>query len=220
VRVLRPSKGESCIEEALVLIDGSDKLATLGRPRWLSWIGRSPDAVLGRASPLAANDEPHDAFVACCSCGLEGCGALIARIRLSGDLVIWDRFRSGADSAVHETLIDTDPFFEAAGYERALLGASRTSDWEPTTRRAALIAREAITNTNLGHLRLRATGFEGRGDSELIEHAFLGSKGDADWSSLRLALAVAPRERAEDLAASKPLEIFSPDRLPYAYVAG
>jgi hypothetical protein len=35
-----------------------------------------------------------------------------------------------------------------------------------------------------------------------------------------LALAVAPRERPEDLAASKPLEIFSPDRLPYAYVAG
>src|SRR5687767_1536412 len=91
--ILRRAAGESWTDEALVLIDGRDRLAFLGRrasggeasSAGNVWIGRRPELVVGPGSPFLAGDEPHDAFIARCDCGEEGCGALIARISRSAD---------------------------------------------------------------------------------------------------------------------------------------
>jgi len=100
-----------------------------------------------------------------------------------------------------ETPIEADALvFEAVDYQRALDGAAPVSTWEPRTRQAALLAKEAIDGVNLERLRLRGPEFDHRGDHELIVAALLGRRGEPDWGILRLTLAVAPGERAESLA--------------------
>ena len=114
IHVATRAAGSSTTDEAVVLIDGHEALATLGRKRRSCWIGRRPDDVIGAASPLIATATPHDAMVARCDCSFEQCGSLTARIVRNGDLVIWDEFRHTSDSvAPTRSLGDTTYTFDA-----------------------------------------------------------------------------------------------------------
>jgi hypothetical protein len=79
--------------EVVLLVDGVDVLVDA----WGEGVGRTPTSMLGPDSPLLP-DPAHDAPLLRCSCGDEGCGALVARIRAEADAVIWDQFRDGAAS--------------------------------------------------------------------------------------------------------------------------
>lgn len=210
IRRLRRDAQESWTAEAVVIIDGRDQLAALGRDAsggdasgaGTVWIERRPEDVMGAESPLLASDEPHDAFIARCGCGEEGCGALIARITRTGDLVIWDRIRCGSDAREAEFAIDCEAFvFDARQYEDAIRerGEPITS-WTPTARRAAILVQQRAKSWRGGEHRLRLAGVEGVGDNQVRLATMLGQNGDSDRSVLTRTFRLVPGESAAALA--------------------
>lgn len=205
IRVLSQASGESWTDEAVVIIDGQDHLAGLSDNRHTVWMGRHPSDVLGPASPLLPTETPHDAFVARCACGIEGCNALIARIERVGDRVVWDELRRGSDARADEFPIDSEPFqFDAKQYERAVLDPGPpVTTWTPVTRRAAQLVTQRVgegTGLEAEH-GLRFAGCESQGDNHLKVQALLGRASDDDrwWVTVTFTLAV--EETAADLAA-------------------
>jgi hypothetical protein len=202
IRLLRRDAGESWTDEALVIIGGRDRLATLGDYATWTWIGRRPAKVIGPTSSLLATDEPHDAFVARCSCGEEGCNTLIASIRRVGDRVVWDQIRRGSDARAEEFPIETEPFeFDAQQYEDAILhpGVPLTA-WSPTTRQAAHLVNQKMSGADLEVHRLRVSGCSDRGDNQVEVHAVLGRTGDEDRAILKARFTLNEGESAEALA--------------------
>ena len=205
IRLLDRDLGESSQNEAIVLIDGEDRLALLDRDEAStgnSLIGRYPNEVIGPGSPLLPTDEPHDAFVAVCSCGFLRCGALVARITRTGDTVTWDRLRSGTETRPNSTALQAGPWsFDSTEYIDAALGRGGVlSDWAPTTRRAALLANEHLRSWSDERLRLRACTAEELGDERLLLKAIFGQRGDEDRAFMRGVLRREPAETAEALA--------------------
>jgi hypothetical protein len=210
IRLLRRDADESCTDEAVVIIDGRDRLASLGRDAagrdgfgaGTVWIGRRPEDVMGTESPLLAREEPHDAFIARCGCGEEGCGALIARITHSGDVVIWDRIRHGSDAREDERPIDGERFeFEAHQYEDAVHGRGEPiTPWTPTTRRAAVLVRHRVKSWRGEEHRLRVAGVEDLGDERVRLTMVLGHKGEPDCAVLTRTFRLDPGESAAALA--------------------
>jgi hypothetical protein len=204
LRVLRRGDGDTLQDEVVVLVDGAEALATLGRGRWQAWMGLDPDRSTGADGGFAfpaAKGKPSDRLVARCDCGELGCGALVARVTRSGDRVIWDRFRRGSDARSGSMGIVTDPIeFEVEQYEAALRGSTPASAWQPTTRRAARQARDLLAAVDLAPLRLRSAGFGPRGDDEVVGHLVVGRRGDEDHGFLTFGTTALPGEPAEDLA--------------------
>lgn len=210
IRLLRRDADESWTDEAVVIIDGRDRLASLGRDAagrdgvgaGTVWIGRRPEDVMGTESPLLARDEPHDAIIARCGCGEEGCGALIARITRSGDVVIWDRIRHGSDAREDERPIDGERFtFEAHQYEDVVLGRGEPiTPWSPTTRRAAVLVQQRAKSWRGEEHRLRFVGVEDLGDDQVRLATMLGQEGDPDRAVLTRTFRLEPGESAAALA--------------------
>jgi hypothetical protein len=201
VRSLKRSDGDSWTDEAVVLIDGRDRLATLGRGPWQTWIGRSPDDVLGPDSPWVAAAEPHDSFVARCDCGIEGCGALVARISLYGGVVVWDNFRRGFDASSRTDAVEAEPFrFPASEYQAQLLGQGDPPAWEPVTRQACVLARTRLPAIDLAAQGLRGVDFSSRGDGEIIVNAFTQGLGDGSGWVHRAVVTPMEGESAGELA--------------------
>lgn len=67
LRVLPRPDHDGQRAEVVILLDGAERLARLGRDGTAAWIGRDPAVLFGNEAPLAADLEPHDAFVARCS---------------------------------------------------------------------------------------------------------------------------------------------------------
>lgn len=172
VRVVTAVAGSPWTDEAVVLIDDRDALATLGRGRRSCWIGRRPDDVLGPTSPWIATATPHDARVARCDCFNESCGSLTARIVRQGDVVVWDDFRHTSDSASPTPSPDERTYtFSAAQYDAAVLGRPHPSRWEPTTRQAATLATSLLQSLDLGRHGFRHMSAAHRGDDEVLIEA-------------------------------------------------
>jgi hypothetical protein len=151
VAVVCRELGDSWIDEAVVVVGGIDLLATLGRSRWQTWIGRDPQITVGPDSALVADAQPRDAMVARCDCGEEGCAALIARIQKVGAHVVWDHFRSGSDSRVETRSIDSPAMvFDAVQYDASIRAANGIQGlWLPTARRTAVLIQRAVASLDL-----------------------------------------------------------------------
>lgn len=190
--------------EAVVLIDGRDQLARMGRSPTQSktWTGFHPDDVLGPNSKLLCRDEPHDAFVAICSCGFLECGGLLARISRRDDFVVWSDFRDGSEGRSQERPISAEPFvFDREEYRNAVLGlGGPRSKWEPTTRLAALLARERLAVSEKNAHRIKFAGFDHVDDSRIQMVMFHGVAGDQDRALLTVVVPMAEGESADDLA--------------------
>jgi hypothetical protein len=210
IRLLRRDAEESWTDEAVVIIDGRDQLASLGRDSagrdasgaGTVWIGRRPDDVVGALSPLLPGDEPHDAFIARCGCGEEGCGALVARITRAGNLVTWDRIRHGSAARDAEFPIDGEAFvFDAQQYQDAILDRGEPiTSWTPTTRRAAVLVQQRAKSWRGEEHRLRFVGVEDLGDDQVRLATMLGQKGDPDRAVLTRTFRLEPGESAAALA--------------------
>lgn len=186
-----------------MIIDGQDQLATLGWDSARSvWIGRRPEDVTGPESVLLATDEPHDAFIARCGCGEEGCGALIAQIARDGNCVVWDEFRRGSDARAEEFAIDIEPIvFDAQQHQAAILGHAETmTAWRPTTRTAAMLVNQRVKGWHSDEHRLRGGGCEDLGDDQIRLTALLGRTGDPDHSILERRFRLESGESAQGLA--------------------
>lgn len=112
-----------------LLVDGDNVL----EKAW-GGVGQDPARLIRRNSPLLPTPEGHDVVLRCCGCGAAGCAALVARIRLDGGEVVWDRFRDGTDD-------DDDPGrpvpdlapelrFDRAQYEAEVRRAYQERPWE------------------------------------------------------------------------------------------
>ena len=156
----------------------------------------------GSESVLLATGEPHDALIARCGCGEEGCGALIARIAIDADRVVWDQFRRGSDARAEEFPIDAEQIvFDAQQYLAAILGHAETiTAWRPTTRRAAMLVNQRVKGWRDDERRLRGGGCEDLGDDQIRLVALLGLTGDQDHSILRRRFRLDPGEAAQSLA--------------------
>lgn len=86
-------RGDDPVFGVALLVDGEEVL----RSAW-GGVARDPDRLLRADSPLLPGPAPRDVVLRCCGCGEAGCGALVARLRLDGDEVVWDRFRDGTDN--------------------------------------------------------------------------------------------------------------------------
>lgn len=200
IRVLEPAADRTLRDEAVVLIDGHEALATLGKERGC-WLGRRPDDVVGPGSPWIATDEPHDAMVARCDCSFEECGALTARITRLDGVVVWHRFRHTTDS-VNPTraLGEATYVFSADEYDRAVAGESARGTWEPTTRRAAVLAKASVQALDLRSQGLRPVWVEHRGEAAVTISAATIRTAERRRSHLSLEVSLEPGESAMTLA--------------------
>lgn len=202
VRVLESGQ-TPLYDEAVILIDGGDRLARLGLHAGVTsrtWVGLHPVRILGDSSPLLAGTEPKDAYVALCNCRELGCGALVARIRRERDLVVWDNFRHGSDANAQQHPLEAEPMcFAADLYTDAI--AHRVPDgttWRPHTRDATEMANQELTTWSSAGLRLKVGGWMHLDDRRVSGRFFLGEKGDADRAFLVTTM---DREAEEDAAA-------------------
>ena len=201
VRVLGRATEDSFRDEALAIIDGQDQLAFLSHSTHGHWIGRKPGEVMGPESPYLVTDEPRDVAVACCNCGILGCGSLLARISQVGGHVVWDQFRHWS-AGWREVPVDAAPFrFDCAQYEAAILGSGAAqSGWEPTTRRAAFLIFERMgrgTDPDQGIFNARILA---HGDQKIHVRAMLDNETGANREIVGRMLSLEPGESAEDLA--------------------
>ncbi len=224
-RVLRASDGDTHYDEVVALIDGNDHLAILGRGRWHAWMGLAPEDSSDVHRSLAIPQAPADRIVARCNCTHLACDALIARVQVIGERVIWDDFKHGSDVRADRVAIPASPVvFDRDEYAAALHGATPRSAWEPTTRRAAILAEQQVRQVDLESVRLRPGGFWPRGDDEIVGMALLGRKGDADHSLLTFGVRLQSKESAaslgmraaEALRSGAVLEADGVDRKPLA----
>jgi hypothetical protein len=199
--VVTPEVGSSPWDEAVVLIDGHEALATLGRRRHSCWIGRRPEDVIGPNSPWIASASPRDAMVARCDCSFEGCGALTARIVREGDVVIWDRFRD-TNGAVTPTraLGDAAYAFDAAQYDAAVAGDGGLDSWEPITRQAATLATALLLSLDLAAHGFRDLRAHHCGESAITVRAFTVPDTQGVRSCLEARVLRHAGETAADLA--------------------
>ncbi|MCU1451953.1 MAG: acyltransferase [Acidimicrobiales bacterium] len=203
IRVLHSDTGDSWRDEGLVVIDGRDRLVTIGGfPTNGHWIGRRPEDVVGASSCLLPTDEPHDAFVARCDCGMEDCGALVAQIRRVGDRITWDQMRYSTVDRSGRYPIDAEPFeFDAAQYEDAIMQqVVPLTAWSPTTRQAAQLVNQRMKVADLAEHRLRRPRCGPRGDDEVEVTATLEDAGDRGRTRLSQRFTLNTGESAEALA--------------------
>lgn len=189
------------MDEAVVVIDSHEALATLGRGPWSCWIGRRPDDVIGPSSPWVATATPHDAMVARCDCSFEGCGSLTARIVRHGDVVVWDDFRHTSDSVAPTRSLDARTYeFDAAQYHAAVLGRADPTTWESTTRQAAMMATPLLRSLDLALHGFRMVSASHRGGDEVVVQAFTVPDAQRVTTCLAGEVRLHENESASDLA--------------------
>jgi len=187
-------------DEVVVLVDGHDGLASIGLTANQAWIGRRPSAVGDRAI-WQATRAGHDALVARCSCGEEGCQALVAHIRLDGATVIWESFRNGSDARSDEAPIEHPGFaFDRVEYEAALRGEMPLSSWEPISRIAEQLVHAAARELDLTEQGYRFAGCQHHGDTTVSASVVVGTRGDAGYGSATAWYEIAKGERADAVA--------------------
>ena len=98
--------------EVKIFIDGEEFI----RRHWPNMMGMDPDDLLSYRH-LSAQDEPHEATVVRCGCGVVGCGSASVRISGQGGRVIWDDWQGVSGNPPAETLIfDRDQYMKAVKY--------------------------------------------------------------------------------------------------------
>lgn len=141
LRVEQAETGIASGPALVFLVDGED---LFGRTLGLKGVGRDPDDLLGRTSPLLPPESPHQpptTLLWRCDCGDEGCGFASARIendRFNNDYdhIVW------TDFTVH-CLGDVEPprelRFRTRQYVAEIVRCHADRTWETDLRR---IARE------------------------------------------------------------------------------
>lgn len=192
-----------------MVIGGRERLAMLGRDSEASvasvpgnvWIGLRPEVVVGPDSPLLARPEPHDALVACCDCGIEDCGAVLARITRQEGHVVWDQLRCRSGDTTYEAIDGASFVFTADQYEAAVRGEGRPiSSWEPTARRAAELVTSQAKGWRDDARRLRSAGAWAHGDDRVMLKVMLGSTADPDRATVRRTFDLRDGEHAAAMA--------------------
>lgn len=198
----------SHFDEIVVLIDGRDALAQLGRRSERAWIGMRPD-VIDESRSWIPDEEGHDAFVARCDCGELGCGALVARIQSRNGLVTWTDFRDGSDTSRDDAPIDHPGYaFDRDDYLAALAGTKPQSDWSPVTRHAAEQVNQRASemidqgrDLRIGTGRLRWAGCLAHGDECLSATVWVGHRGDEGYGPATAWYVLKDGETSDELAA-------------------
>ncbi|WP_243790788.1 hypothetical protein [Saccharopolyspora gloriosae] len=141
------------------VVDGED---LFGRTLGLRGVGRDPDSLLGRSSPLLPTEwpeQPRTTVLWRCNCGIEGCGFVSARIqedRYGCDHVVW------SDFTVH-CLGDVEPptelRFRTIQYVAEIARRHADRAWESAARRTAREVTGALDAD---------PGILGRWDSRLV----------------------------------------------------
>ena len=111
-----------------LLVDGDNVL----EKAW-GGVGQDPARLIRRDSPLLPTPDGRDVVLRCCGCGAAGCAALVARIRVDGDEVVWDRFRDGTDNEDDPGRPLAEPIelrFDRAQYEAEVRRACEERPWE------------------------------------------------------------------------------------------
>ncbi len=145
------------VPAVVITVNGADPFADVAP----SWHGSSPEAILGRESPLLPGDFGRRIAVYSCSCGIPGCGVIAPIIVPSPDgrRVSWIDFRNytGVFDAPTCDLVEHDgsPWdipdlhFDADVYSAEIARGSEDTSWETPQRRTALLLRNMIEAMDL-----------------------------------------------------------------------
>ena len=138
--------------EVKIFVDGRDYIAQ----HWPAMIGMDPDDVLSYRE-LSPRDEPHDATIVRCGCGIVGCGSAWVRIAAEGNRIIWDTWRGDASQPPAGTLV-----FDRNQYMQAVRDAVEDHSWETPDRTAARILTELVDHRTLAANNLTYQWASGR----------------------------------------------------------
>ncbi len=83
IRVLAST--DSNDHQVRFVADGEDLI----RRFWGDMLGLDPDDILLRPSQLLATEQPHNATIARCCCGVIGCGSVDVQVSRSVNTVLW-----------------------------------------------------------------------------------------------------------------------------------
>lgn len=144
--------------EVKIFIDGEEFI----RRHWPHMMGMDPDDLLSYRH-LSARDEPHEATVVRCGCGVVGCGSASVRISGQRGRVIWDDWQGDPGEPPAETLI-----FDRDQYMKAVKHAIEDHSWETSDRTAARILASIVDHSTLAENNLEYQWASGR-----IRHATL-----------------------------------------------
>jgi hypothetical protein len=139
--------------EVKIFVDGQDFIAR----HWPDMMGMDPDEVLSSYHALLPRNNPHDATVVRCGCGIIGCGS--ASVRISGDTdhVIWEVWQGDRHKPPTRILV-----FDRSQYMQAVKDAVEDHSWETPDRTAARILSSIVDHSALKTNNLKYEWASGR----------------------------------------------------------
>jgi len=144
--------------EVEIFIDGRNFIAR----HWPDMMGMDPDDILSYQE-LSPRNEPHEATVVRCGCGIVGCGSAWVRISANGDRVVWDNWQGDTGKPPAGTLV-----FDRNHYLQAVKDAVEDHSWETPDRTAARILATIVDHRVLEANNLTYQWASGRiGDATL-----------------------------------------------------
>ncbi|MCX2731204.1 hypothetical protein OOZ19_13210 [Saccharopolyspora sp. NFXS83] len=208
LRVEQAETGIGSGPALVFVVDGED---LFGRTLQLKGVGRDPDSLLGRSSPLLPTDwpeQPRTTVLRRCNCGIEGCGFASARIqedRYGCDHVVWSDFTLHCMGDVEPP---TELRFRTAQYVAEIVRCHADRSRESTARR---IAREVagvldadpgiLGQWGLGLRRAQPHDWQGEVSMLVTDGAadYMTSHGSTDDAATIIARlrSADPRESAE-----------------------
>ena len=138
--------------EVKIFVDGHDFIAQ----HWPEMMGMDPDDMLSYRD-LSPRNEPHEATVVRCGCGIVGCGSAWVRISTEGDRVIWDQWQGDTGNPPAKALV-----FERDHYIEAVKDAVEDHSWETPDRTAARILGSLVDHDELATNNLKYQWASGR----------------------------------------------------------
>ena len=131
--------------EVKIFIDDQDFIAK----HWPDMMGMDPEDLLSY-DKLLPREEPHDATVVRCGCGVEGCGSAGVRVSAEGNRVVWDSWQGDPGNPSAPALV-----FDRDQYIAAVNDVIEDHSWESPVRTAARILKPLIDHDILARNRLK-----------------------------------------------------------------
>jgi hypothetical protein len=134
-------------------------------------MGMDPDDVLSYQQ-LSPRNEPHEATVVRCGCGIVGCGSVWVHISAAVDRVIWDTWQGDQGKPAPGTLV-----FSRNQYMEAVRDAVEDPSWETPDRTAARILKSIVDHDALTVNMLKYQWATGRIRADALTISLGGPKG-------------------------------------------
>jgi hypothetical protein len=138
--------------EVEIFVDGRNFIAQ----HWPEMMGMDPDDLLSYQE-LSPRNEPHEATVVRCGCGIVGCGSAWVRICADEDRVVWDHWQGDTGKPPAATLV-----FDRNQYMQAVRDAVEDHTWETPDRTAARILSSLVDHRSLALHNLNYQWASGR----------------------------------------------------------